>query len=69
MEVVIDCRAIPDKTTVASLDRLREQGDVGKPISISQTKPEIITLYKDSGSVNGRVRAIRDDSSPQIVFE
>ena len=53
------------------LDRaIREQGDAGKPISISQTKPEITSHYmKIAEHLMAQLEQLDTDSSPQIVFE
>ena len=53
------------------LDRaIREQGDVGKPISISQTKPEITSHYiMIADRLMTELKQLETDSSPQIVFE
>jgi ATP-binding protein involved in chromosome partitioning len=53
------------------LDRvIREQGDAGKPISISQSKPEITSHYmKIAEHLMAQLEQLDTDSSPQIVFE
>ena len=53
------------------LDRaIREQGDAGKPISISQIKPEITSHYmKIAEHLMAQLEQLDTDSSPQIVFE
>lgn len=53
------------------LDRaIREQGDAGKPISISQIKPEITTDYvKIAERLMAELEQSEAESSPQIVFE
>lgn len=53
------------------LDRaIREQGDAGKPISISQTKSEITSRYmKIAEHLMAQLEQLDTDSSPQIVFE
>jgi ATP-binding protein involved in chromosome partitioning len=53
------------------LDRaIREQGDAGKPISISQIKPEITSHYmKIAEHLMEQLEQLDTDSSPQIVFE
>jgi ATP-binding protein involved in chromosome partitioning len=53
------------------LDRaIREQGDAGKPISISQTQPEITAHYmKIAEHLMAELEQLDTNSSPQIIFE
>lgn len=53
------------------LDRaIREQGDEGTPIAISEKKPEITTHYvKIAKSLMAELEQLDTDAPPQIVFE